>query len=200
MKTWIALFGLMGAVIAISAGTFALMHRPRVEQDDRWVEGYSAEVRFTDLRDPSKSYHGFVYSNVLSQPRAFRIDMEFADHQRVHIWRQETGMLLVLDPDSKTYWHPRVERSARLVLSSTNTNGVKKLLGRENVNGRVTDHWEITSVDGVVEELWEDVLLHVTVKSTKPGLSCYELVNVREGRQKDELFMVPQEYRKVQEK
>ena len=75
--------------------------------------------------------------------------------------------------------------------------GVKRLVGRERLNGRWADHWEVTNIRGVVEEYWEDVRLRVVLKSVKPGASTYELTNVDEGRQRDELFMVPQGYKEV---
>ncbi|MGZ4787752.1 MAG: hypothetical protein ACXVZX_04480 [Terriglobales bacterium] len=199
VSRWWLFVALVIGIAAISTGSYVLMHRQVVDETSQWLEGYSADVSFTDFRDSSKSYHGKVFSNVLSQPREFRIDMIFPDRTRIEIWRQDPSTFLVLDPRSKTYWLPTTQAALKLASpeGTSAASSVKTLVGRERVNGRLADHWEVTSIQGVVEQYWEDTRLHVIVKSVKPGASMYELTNIQEGRQRDELFMVPQEYKKV---
>ncbi len=198
MLRW-SIFGLLVvAIVAISAATYILMHRP-VREAPGWVEGYSGQVAFTDLQDSSKSYRGFVYSNVLSEPRAFRMDMNFSDHKLIRIWRQDDGLTLMLDPEAKTVWVPQLNGSARLVAGRGPNveNGIRRLVGQEKINGRLADHWEITHLGGPTEQYWDDIRLHVTMKSVKPGVSTYDLTGVKEGHQPDQLFTVPQNYRKI---
>ena len=198
MFRWLIFGFLMIAIVAVSAATYVLMHRP-LHNSPEWVEGYSGQVTFNDLRDRSKSYRGFVYSNVLAQPRAFRMDMNFSEHKLIRVWRQDVGSTFMLDPDAKTVWTPRLKGSARLVVGRGPyiENGVKRLVGQERINGRLADHWEITHLGAATEEHWEDVRLHVTLKSVQPGVSTYELTNVREGHQRDELFTIPEGYRQI---
>ncbi len=193
------LFSLTIATAAITAGTYVAMHRQPNEGPVQWVEGYTANLSFTDLQAPSKSYQGKVYSNVLSQPREFRVDLKFPNRTRIEIWRQDPSTFLVLDPETKAFWIP-ADRAALTLISPTRSsaaNGIKRLVGREKVNGRLADHWEVTNINGVMEQYWEDARLHVIVKSVKPGISMYELTNIEEGRQRDELFVVPPGYKEV---
>jgi hypothetical protein len=191
-------------VLAIAATVFVVWLRQRQQtalapHGQRWVDGCSYDVAFTDLRNPAKSYRGHVYSNVAKEPRGVRMEFEYADRRRISIWRQDGYHNWVLDPDAKTYWTPKVE--ARVMVSSgpgpMGVEGEKSFLGREQFNGRDVEKWLITKPDGAVQECWEDLRLHACVKSIQQGVSEFEMTNIREGEQDAKWFELPSGYKEV---
>ncbi len=71
-----------------------------------------------------------------------------------------------------------------------------KNLGTETVNGRVCDHWQITSKDGKVTNAWVDKKIHFPIKSVTPD-GTWELSNIKEGEPDASLFQIPAGYHKM---
>jgi hypothetical protein len=71
-----------------------------------------------------------------------------------------------------------------------------KEIGPETVNGRTTDHWQITHKDGTVSNVWIDQTLHFPVKSATED-STWQLTNIKEGEPSASLFEIPAGYQKM---
>jgi hypothetical protein len=71
-----------------------------------------------------------------------------------------------------------------------------KDLGTETVNGRTTNHWQVTHKDGSVSDVWIDNSLHFPIKTVSGG-TTWQLTNVKEGPQDASLFQVPAGFRKM---
>ena len=72
-----------------------------------------------------------------------------------------------------------------------------KNLGTETVNGRTTDHWQVTHKDGNVSNVWIDNSLHFPIKTVSEG-TTWQLTNIKEGPQDASLFQIPSDYRKME--
>ena len=72
-----------------------------------------------------------------------------------------------------------------------------KNLGTETVNGRTTDHWQVTHKDGKVSDVWIDNKLHFPIKTVSEG-TTWQLTNIKEGPQDPSLFQVPSDYHKME--
>lgn len=70
-----------------------------------------------------------------------------------------------------------------------------KNIGVEEVNGRASDHWEITESTGTAYSLWVDEMLRFPIKISQG--STLELTNIQEGEPDASLFQVPASYRKT---
>ncbi len=71
-----------------------------------------------------------------------------------------------------------------------------KDLGQETVNGRSTNHWQVTHKDGNVSNVWIDNSLHFPIKTVSGG-TTWQLTNIKEGPQDASLFQIPAGYRKM---
>jgi hypothetical protein len=80
-------------------------------------------------------------------------------------------------------------------------SAVRRYVGREQLNGREAEHWEISEPQAngknLVWQYWEDPRLHAALKQDIPGIQFYELRNIREGGQPAALFQIPAGYREV---
>lgn len=72
-----------------------------------------------------------------------------------------------------------------------------KDLGSETVNGRSTEHWQMTHKDGNVSDIWIDNSLHFPIKSVSGG-TTWQLTNIKEGPQDPSLFQIPADYHKME--
>jgi hypothetical protein len=71
-----------------------------------------------------------------------------------------------------------------------------KEIGTETVNGRTTDHWQMTHKDGTVSNVWIDQSLHFPIKSVTED-STWNLTNIKEGEPDASLFQIPAGYQKM---
>ena len=71
-----------------------------------------------------------------------------------------------------------------------------KDMGTETVNGRATEHWQVTHKDGNVSNVWIDNSLHFPIKTVSGG-TTWQLTNIKEGPQDPSLFQVPTGYHKM---
>ena len=73
-----------------------------------------------------------------------------------------------------------------------------RMVGREVVNGRNTEKWELTSrsADGQSQTSlqWYDPQLNMNIREQQPGGFTRNLTNIRVGKQSDSLFSVPAGY------
>ena len=76
-----------------------------------------------------------------------------------------------------------------------------KMTAREIVNGREAERWEVTmtSNDGKTQSgtRWYDVELGITIREAFPNGSVRELQNIVVKEPDERLFMLPQDYRKL---
>jgi hypothetical protein len=73
-------------------------------------------------------------------------------------------------------------------------------IGSETVNGRATEHWEITwEVSGrrLVFHQWVDRRLWIIVRYVTPEGTTYDVTNFRMGAQPAHLFGIPKDYRRA---
>ncbi len=73
-----------------------------------------------------------------------------------------------------------------------------KQVGRETVNGRSAEKWQMDSkwMGGGPAYLWVDSQIKTAIKWTMPDGSSGELQNIRVGAQAASLFVLPADYRK----
>ncbi len=189
----------VAAVIVTAAVTSCARSRARKIGQADWPQGYSADITYTDLQNPSKSYHGKMLVNATAEPRGVRQDYIYSDRERVSLFRQTQGFPITLDPATKTYWKPKTKAELKAQISSPEMGmyGPQKLLETDNTNGRRVDHFVVTGGENAGWEYWQDQKLHAAVKLLRPGISTYELANIKEGRQPASLFEVPADYKEV---
>jgi hypothetical protein len=73
-----------------------------------------------------------------------------------------------------------------------------KKLGTEVVNGRTCDRWEFTGRDPDHNStVWIDQKTHIPIKRQGADGTTFELTNIREGSQPQNLFEVPAGYQKM---
>jgi hypothetical protein len=74
-----------------------------------------------------------------------------------------------------------------------------RLVGRETLNGRNTEKWEMTATrpggQSSVAYQWFDPELNMNIREEQPGGFVNELRNIRIGTQPADLFVVPPEYK-----
>ena len=76
-----------------------------------------------------------------------------------------------------------------------------RLLGEEQLDGRVTQRWEMVRMlpDGQKQYSmqWHDDELKFAIREVLPGGYMRELRNIKIGKQKDDKFKIPADYRQV---
>jgi hypothetical protein len=202
-----------GIVVAAGVGLFAFRSwkAHSVPRAGRlWVDGFSADFVDQNLHSPKDSCTGRVYVNALHSPRGIRTEEKCGDRERVSVSPAGNLPYVVLDPVARTYWKPKV--SSRVTVRSSRPgepmeplaggeSAVRRYVGREQLNGREAEHWEISEAqangESLVWQYWEDPRLHAALKQDRPGIQLYELRNVREGGQPAALFQIPDGYREV---
>jgi hypothetical protein len=75
------------------------------------------------------------------------------------------------------------------------------LIGRETLNGRITEKWEMTATrpggQKYVVEQWFDPVLKMNIREERPGGFVSEFRNIKIGKQPADLFTVPANYKEV---
>lgn len=190
MSRWLLI-----ACVVIAAGAVAgVIYARRVAFSGEWAEGYSADFRQEDSLDVAKNCAGRIYVNTLQEPRGVRSESVCGDRKQIDIFRQGEAPV-VLDPDAKVYWRPKVKSHLMVEVETPHVNMVQ-----ETLNGRRVDHYtkRIKQADGteIESEVWQDPKLHSPIRLVT-AYSKYELTNVREGAQAGELFRIPEGYREI---
>ncbi|HID50275.1 MAG TPA: hypothetical protein EYP40_11820, partial [Chromatiales bacterium] len=76
------------------------------------------------------------------------------------------------------------------------------LLGREKINGRLTEKWEAATVQPDGQRMrslqWHDVKLKIAIREELPGGYVRELKDIRLGEQPASLFEIPDDYQQIQ--
>ena len=73
-----------------------------------------------------------------------------------------------------------------------------KLLGKEEINGRMARKWDVWNPKGFHVYYWTDDTLEITLRCSI-GETRYEVKNLRQADVWDALFEVPAGYRRVQD-
>lgn len=76
-----------------------------------------------------------------------------------------------------------------------------KMVSKETVNGRQTEKWErvFSRPDGssMTSYQWYDPELKIAIREEMPGGYVRELKNIKVGKQKSQLFVIPKNYNKM---
>jgi len=192
------IFCLLFVVLVHLSGIAYAAHRLAVE--------FSADVIEIYPKDPSKNFKGTIHVNKDIMWKDF-----FHDNQRaviiLDLIKQTAWMLM---PAAKTYQVMEEGEMRGLFgheighipnpLADGPCGGRRDLtcreLGSEKIEGRDTEKWEVKYQTGIVYQ-WVDHRLKITIREEFPD-HIYELRNIKEGHQPDNLFQVPAEYKKVQ--
>ena len=75
--------------------------------------------------------------------------------------------------------------------------------GKDRINGRKTEKWQMTMSNAGGQQLtstqWYDPQLKITIREEIPGGFVRELRDIKIGKQATELFVIPEEYKKVKQ-
>lgn len=108
------------------------------------------------------------------------------------IQEQSNRMLVWIDEERKIPVRQMTPDGAMMIL---------RQVGRETVNGRDTEKWEMTVTDTGGKSSkgyqWYDPVLKMNVREEQPGGYRRELRNIRTGVQPPSLFTVPPDYSEV---
>jgi hypothetical protein len=206
------LFLLVMALIV--AGAWLAVVRDRANNlsqfDTESPSGYSADFVEQNIQHPEKSSTGTIRANLVGISSGLYRQTIYPDHEEVSLWLPQAGINRVFDPQSKTYWTPKTQSAISLTISDPDQppdpfqpekNSSRKFIGRETLNGRIADHWQITepSPTGTpyLWQYWQDARLRTTLKYDKPGIGTYQLKAILEGPQSDRWFIFPEGYREV---
>jgi len=95
-------------------------------------------------------------------------------------------------------WLDQVRHIPIRQLLPDGTSMEMRLLGRETLNGRNTEKWEMKATrpggQGSVAYQWFDPELNMNIREEQPGGITSELRNIRIGKQPADLFAVPPDY------
>ena len=191
------IFCLLFVVLVHLSGIAYAAHRLAVE--------FSADV-IEISSDPSKNFKGTI--NVGND--IMRKDFFHDNMQAVIVLDLVKQTAIMLMPDAKTYQIMKIEDMEDIfgheighlpkALSDGPCAGRKDLtcreIGSEKIEGRDTEKWEVKSAAGITYQ-WIDRRLRVIVREEFPD-HLYELRNIKEGHQPDNLFQIPVGYKKVQ--
>lgn len=108
------------------------------------------------------------------------------------IQEQSNRMLVWIDEERKIPVRQLTPDGASMIL---------RQVGRETVNGRDTEKWEMTITDSEGKSSkgyqWYDPVLKMNVREEQPGGYLRELRNIQTGVQPPSLFTVPPDYSEV---
>lgn len=170
---------------------------------------FSADMQFTSTAHGAATHE--MNGKIYLSPQHMRMDMQGGPHG---------GAIMITNFTSKTTdtlmpeQHMYMEFNASDAMARrAGTPGIKPLrdpsnpcaseegmtcknLGVEQVDGRTCDHWQMTSKDGKVTNVWIDQKIHFPIKSVSQD-SSWTLTNIKEGEPAASLFEIPAGYQKM---
>jgi len=192
------IFCLLFVVLVHLFGIAYATDKPAVE--------FSADVIEVHPKDPSKNFKGTLHvgNNIM------RKDFFYDNSQAVMILDIVKQTATMLMPYAKTYMMMTKNDMESLfghvighlpkVLSNGPCAGRSDLIcqeiGQEKIDDRDTEKWKVESQTGVVYQ-WVDHRLRVTIREEFSD-HIYELRNIKEGHQPDNLFQIPAGYKRMQ--
>ena len=167
---------------------------------------FSADVIEIYSKDPSKNFKGTMYVG----NDIIRKDFFYDNLQAVMILDLVKQTATMLMPYAKTYIMMTKKDMEALFghvighLPNALSNGpcagrsdlICREIGQEKLDDRDTEKWEVKSQTGIVYQ-WVDHRLRVTIREEFPD-HIYELRNIKEGHQPDNLFQIPAGYKRIQ--
>lgn len=176
----------------------------------QWSEGFFGE--FSYRPSPGRLYRGRLYANIREEPRSIREDLEYPGGPSIStIWRQGRSDVLVIDRSARTFWKSTADGRIN-ALSKANidlprlpaiigTVIEKNQVGVDIISGRKATHWRVVAENRrgskTLWEYWNDVTLHICLRAERAGDIVYEVTNIRDGRQPNEMFEIPRGFREV---
>jgi hypothetical protein len=116
---------------------------------------------------------------------------EMVNGRRTHKW-VITG---AGQTDTMTFW---LDEQRKIPVRQVMPDGSLmelRMLGSETVNGRSTEKWEMSSrsPNGESQQStqWYDPELNINVREEQPGVFTRNLINIKLGKQPDDVFSVP---------
>ena len=133
------------------------------------------------------------------------MDQEEDGQEVVVLVDQEAGMTYVLLPAEKIYMEMSSDDMQSLMndpfqaAKFTETIGEKSKIGSEKLSGYASDVYAIKRDGDVIMKLWVSEKLGFPLKIVIPGEGgrTMELRDIKEGKPKEELFVMPTGYTKV---
>ena len=165
---------------------------------------FSADVVETFPKEPIKDFHGKIYVSKTHLRKDFSHDgqpavaiLDLVNHKALMIMPQEK-MYFLMDQTELDNMFNHERGHVPKMLSDKPCTGRADLicndLGREDVNGRDAEKWEVESLTGRTYQ-WFDIRLRIIIREEFPD-HIYELRNIKEEPQPESLFRKPTEDRK----
>lgn len=191
------IFCLLFVVLVRLSGIAYASDQPAVE--------FSADAIEVHPKDPSKDFKGTLHVG----NDIMRKDFFYDNRQAVMILDIVKQTAIMLMPYAKTYMMMKMKDMEALFghvighLPKALSNGpcagrsdlICRKIGQEKIDDRDTEKWEVKSQTGVVYQ-WVDHRLRVTIREEFPD-HIYELRNIKEGHQPDNLFQIPAGYKRI---
>ncbi len=156
-----------------------------------WAVDFSADMVSTTNEG---TFKGKIYVS------KDRVRMEVP--QSVTITRMDKKVLWILMPAEKMYMEQPFD-PRNIVVATEKVPGEieRKLIGKESVNGKMTDKYSVVSeVDGMKESVfqWIDPASKIPIKTmAQDGSWTMEYQNMSMGSEPDSLFEIPAGYQKM---
>ncbi len=191
---------LTGAVVLLASTLFAQVPH---------LTPFSADMQISSMKAGPANHD--MSGKVYVDQQAMRMDMNGeGPREAIIITTFATKTVDILMPQQHMYMEHKADDNA--MRRGPNTSDVHpydpknpcasdpnttcKDLGSETVNGRSTEHWQMTHKDGNVSDVWIDDSLHFPIKSVSGG-TTWQLTNIKEGPQDASLFQIPAGYQKM---
>ena len=181
-----------------------------------WGTDFSAEMVITNPKNSSQQKTAQFYSSkgrtrMESSIPSKRAKKQGMGSRQVDIVNPYQGAMWRVFPDVKQYMEQTGEAQSSIPAPALPAdkehacNSVDEVscknLGRETINGRVTEKWEITATgkdDDITTTIWLDVELEVPVRELVPGKMMREIRKVKPGALDEGLFQPPAGYEKIE--
>jgi hypothetical protein len=163
-----------------------------------------------DMAITARQQRGMVNGKLYAGEGKWRMDMEMQGQQAIMIFDAASQVGYMLMPAQKMYMEVHADRPGMgpqmpkaKPMDPTNPCAAEAdmtctKVGKETVNGRSTERWEITSKkdSGNSYTAWIDDKLHFPIKTASSAGDSMELTNIQEGSQPATLFEVPPDFKK----
>jgi hypothetical protein len=169
---------------------------------------FSADMKMSPGtgQERGQAMQGKMYSD----SGKMRMEMNHSGHNVIMIINGKTQTSYMLMPEQHMYMEMHANGARRGQMGrmpsfnqflngspcSVEKNMTCKDMGAETVDGRATEHWQITN-NGEVSNAWVDNKLHFPIKNVDAQGGTWELTNIKEGAQDASLFEVPSGYQKM---
>jgi len=166
------------------------------------IQGYSADV--AGVQDGAA-----VSGKIYFMPDKLRMEQNAGGTKTILILDRKQKMMWILNTGEKTYGEVDLSNPAVAINMPFPDETGKPCIpmrattcidaGRELINDRQCDRWEVTASDGektVKTTIWIDPTLGAPIRWKNETGDHYDLSNIKPGPQQDTLFQLPEGYKK----